>query len=226
MRAGGPNRLLIWLRPFETSLALSNVVMQPEPPDLETMDDLALTQRCAQGDAAAQHVFFDRTRLQIHRTLYRVLGSNQHMEDLLQETFIEAFRSLHAFRGDAALTTWVDTVAARVVYRYLAKRRREPLPLMAADEPRAAAGDAERQLDARNAVRHLYLMLDRVEPMYRIAYTLHVIDGRSLQEVARISGCSVMAVKNRIWRARRLVQARAERDPLLRDFIAAWRTAP
>ena len=193
---------------------------------MHAMDDVALTQRCAAGDADAQHVFFERTRQQIHRTMYRVLGSNRYIEDLLQETFIEVFRSLHNFRGDAALTTWVDTVAARVVYRYLAKRRRDALSLSTADEPLVAAVDAERQLDARTALRHLYLMLDRVEPMYRIAYTLHVIDGRPLQEVARISGCSVMAIKNRIWRARRLVQARAERDPVLRDFIAEWSTAP
>lgn len=202
------------------------LLMDLGPPDPKTLDDVALTERCARGDAAAQHAFFERTRLQVHRTLFRVLGSNQHMEDLLQETFIETFRSLHAFRGEASLATWVDTIAARVVYRYLAKRRREALPLGAADELAGPSCDAERQLDARNALRHLYAMLDRVEPSYRIAYTLHVIDGRPLQEVARITGSSVMAIKNRIWRARRMVQARAERDPVLRDFVTAWRTAP
>jgi RNA polymerase sigma-70 factor, ECF subfamily len=200
--------------------------MEPEAPEQQPLDDVTLAERCARGDAAAQHTFFERTRVQTHRTLFRVLGSNQHMEDLLQETFIEAFRSLHAFRGDASLATWVDTIAVRVVYRHLSKRRREALPLTAADELRATPGDAERQLDARNAVRQLYAMLDRIEPIYRIAYNLHVIDGRPLQEVAQVTGSTVMAVKNRVWRARRMVQARAERDPVLRDFVTSWRTVP
>ncbi|MET0387577.1 MAG: sigma-70 family RNA polymerase sigma factor [Polyangiales bacterium] len=194
----------------------------PEP----ALDELSLAQRCAAGDLTAQHLFFERERHQVHRTLYRVLGSNQHMEDLLQETFIEVFGSLQHFRGESSLHTWVDTIAARVVYRHLARRRQQLAPLSAADEVRANGGDLERQTDARHALRQLYGLLDRLEPKYRVAYTLHVIDGRPLKEIAAMTHCSVMAVKNRIWRARQWVHERAARDPVLRELVAAGRATP
>ena len=81
---------------------------------LDSIDDLTLARRCASGDAAAQRAFYERERLQVHRTLYRVMGGNSHMEDLIQETFIEAFGAIASFRGGSTLHTWIDTIAARV----------------------------------------------------------------------------------------------------------------
>jgi RNA polymerase sigma-70 factor (ECF subfamily) len=196
--------------------------LQPRVP-LSSPDDLRLAERCAAGDPGAQRMFFERERAQVHRTLYRVLGSNRSMDDLIQETFIEAFAAIGAFRGESTLHTWIDTIAARVVYRHLRRRPPAAAPLSASEEA-ATSEDPERGADARQALRQLYAMLDRIEPKYRIAYTLHVIDGRSLREVAQVARCSVMAVKNRVWRARQLVHARAERDPLLREFVIASRS--
>lgn len=190
------------------------------------LDDLALAERCAAGDEAAQRVFFERESGQVHRTLYRVLGSNRQMEDLIQETFIEAFAALGSFRGVSSLHTWIDTIAARVVYRHLARRTRAAASLAVVSDEPAPGADPERQASARQALRRLYAMLDGIAPKYRIAYTLHVIDGRPLREVAAVCRCSVMAVKNRIWRARQLVHSRAERDPVLREFMPAWRPVP
>jgi len=210
-------------RPTWTGFALSRMHLQPVRAPL---DDMALAQRCAAGDEAAQRLFFERESVQVHRTLYRVLGSNRQMEDLIQETFIEAYNAIGSFRGASSLHTWIDTIAARVVYRHLARKALPTAPLTALAQEPAPSTDPERQLGARRALHQLYAMLDGIEPKYRIAYTLHVIDGRPLQEVAQVSRCTVMAVKNRIWRARRLVQARAERDPVLREFITALRPTP
>lgn len=174
----------------------------------------------------AQLELFERTRHQVHRTLYRVLGSNQQMEDLVQEAFIEAFRSIGSFRGESTLRTWVDTIAARVVYRHLSRRKLAPAPESELNAARGCDGELERHTDARVALRRLYGILDRVEPKYRIAFTLHVIDGRPLKEIAHIAGCSVMAVKNRIWRARQLVHKHALREPALRDFVTDLRQDP
>lgn len=199
--------------------------MHGSPQATRDLDDLALTRRCADGDAAAQRELFERTRQQVHRTLYRVLGSNRYMEDLVQEAYVEAFRSIGTFRGDSTLRTWIDTIAARVVYRHLARRQLAPT----GDDDLLAApgcdGALERHTDARIALRQLYAILDRVDAKYRIAFTLHVIDGRPLKEVASIAGCSLMAIKNRIWRARRMIDKQAAREPALRDFVADLRPA-
>ena len=185
----------------------------------ERAEELELAQRCSAGDREAQREFFLRQRAQVHRTLYRVLGTNRQVEDLIQETFIAAFGALPSFRGESSLATWVDTIAARVIYRHLARRAPPPPHLQALHTPQADIPDPERELLAREALRRLYSVLDRIEPAHRIAYTLHVIDGRPMKEVARITRTTRMAVKNRVWRARRSLHARALRDPLLSELV-------
>jgi RNA polymerase sigma-70 factor, ECF subfamily len=189
-------------------------------------DELELAQRCASGDRAAQRAFFEQTRAQVHRTLFRVLGSNRQVEDLIQETFIAAFGALASFRGESSLNTWIDTIAARVVYRHLARREPRPEHLQVLAALPAGSADPEREAQLREAVRRLYAVLDRIDAKHRIAYTLHVVDGRPIKEVARITRSSSLAVKNRVWRARRSVHARAVRDPLLSEFLLHLKAAP
>ncbi len=182
-------------------------------------DELDLARRCAAGDPAAQRRLFHEQRIQVHRTLFRVLGSNRHMEDLIQDTFVAAFGSIASFRGESSLNTWIDTIAARVCYRYLSRREPRTAHLQAVADMPALSSDPERQAGTREALRRLYHVLDRIDPKYRIAYTLHVIDGRPVKEVARVTQSTVIAVKNRVWRARQMVEERARRDPLLVELL-------
>ena len=78
------------------------------------VDEPALAARAAAGDRDAQREVFASQRALVHRTLYRILGSNRDMEDVVQDTFIEVFRGLHRFRGDSSLGRWCSTIAARV----------------------------------------------------------------------------------------------------------------
>ena len=158
----------------------------PAPAPISTpAAELELARRCAAGDRAAQHTFFMQQRAQVHRTLFRVLGSNRQIEDLIQDTFIAAFRSLASF-GESSLNTWVDTIATRMVYRHLARREPRPQHLQAI-AMLTSPPDPERQASAREALRRLYAVLDKIEPKQRIAYTLHVIDGRPIKQVAQIT---------------------------------------
>jgi RNA polymerase sigma-70 factor (ECF subfamily) len=190
-----------------------------EPQAATDRDAVELLSRAAAGDRDAQLQLFERQKLQVHRTLYRIMGGNREMDDLAQDAFVEVFRSLVTFRGESSLETWIDTITVRVAFRHLSRRapRPEHLSVVAGDE---TAADPERAVQARHAMRRLYAILDRLEPKYRIAYALHVIDGRSLREVARVTGVSLVAAKNRVWRARRMVNERARRDPYLAELIA------
>ena len=75
------------------------------------------------------------------------------------------------------------------------------------------------QLEARHGLRRVYQILDRMDPRLRIAFSLHVIDGRSMREIAELMSASVVATKTRVWRARRELAKRAKRDPLLLPFL-------
>jgi len=182
-------------------------------------EDYSLAARCAAGDRAAQRRLFHAHRGRVHAILYRILGSNREMEDLVQEAFMEIFRSLGSFRGEAKLGTWIDRVTTRVAYAYF--KRRRPATVHLASVPDMAADDpsAERRVLAREAARRLYAILDRLEPTQRIAFALHAIDGRSLREVAEIMDASLVATKSRVWRARREVHRRARSDAVLCAFL-------
>lgn len=186
----------------------------------EAQDDLDLARRCARGDAAAQRQLFHDQRVRVHRTLYRILGSNTDMEDLVQDVFLEVFRSLDRFRGEARLSTWIARITTRVAMHFIGRRKPAAQSLDAMSvEARAEGPSAERIALAREAAERLYRALDRVEPAHRVAFALHVIEGLPLREVADMTESSLVATKSRVWRARREIERRARRDPLLAAFV-------
>src|ERR1043165_2753753 len=85
--------------------------------------DLGLARRAAAGDRGAQHELFLEQRANVHRALFRILGSNREIEDLLQDAFIEIFRAVHTFRGDSSLGRWCQTIAVRIAYLAIARRK-------------------------------------------------------------------------------------------------------
>src|SRR5580765_7088855 len=105
------------------------------------VEDVLLVDRCLTGEPAATRELFRRHQRRVHASLYRVLGTNRDMDDLLQDAFLQVFQSLRGWRAEASLATWVDRVAVRCAYRYLSKRgRRVPTdPLEDDAEPAALA---------------------------------------------------------------------------------------
>jgi RNA polymerase sigma factor (sigma-70 family) len=194
-------------------------VSRPALHVLRTSDDSEIVRRCVAGDRVAQRALFEREKRRVHATLFRILGSNQHVDDLMQDVFVAVFRSLHAFRGEASLATWIDRCAVRAAFGHI--RRRRPLhhlelvaETIAADDP-----SAERRALDREAVRRLYATLERLEPKQRLAFTLCVIDDRSIPEAADLMNATVVATKARLWRARRHVQKCAKADPVLAGYL-------
>jgi RNA polymerase sigma-70 factor (ECF subfamily) len=162
---------------------------------------------------------FERERARVHRLLYRVVGSNVYMDDLLQDAFLEVFRSLHSFRGDSSLRTWIDRCAVRVAYAHFRRKARLP-SLEPVQEVSSEAPSPEERTSRREAVRHLYAELERLEPRQRMAFVLFTMEGRSLREIAEITDSTIATVKIRTWRARRNLESRARKDPLLSEFLA------
>jgi RNA polymerase sigma-70 factor (ECF subfamily) len=182
-------------------------------------EEADLVARATAGDAGAQRALFERERSRVHGLLYRVVGTNAHMDDLIQDTFLEVFRSLGSFRGESSLRTWIDRCAVRVAYAYFRRKARTP-PLEAVQDFGADAPSAEERTSLREAVRRLYAELDRLEPRQRMAFSLFAIENRSLREVADVMESSLATAKIRVWRARRALERRAKKDVLLSEFLA------
>jgi RNA polymerase sigma-70 factor, ECF subfamily len=182
--------------------------------------DVALARRAAAGDRSAQRELFHAQKHAVHHTLFRILGSNREIEDLLQDAFLEIFLTLGSFRGDSSLGTWCRTIATRIAYLAIARRKPPTVELaLVEDVVSNEAPGADRIAHAREAARRLYAALDRIDAKQRVAFALFTVDGLSLTEVAELTESSRVAIKTRIWRARHELFKRAANDPVLRGYL-------
>jgi RNA polymerase sigma-70 factor (ECF subfamily) len=175
-----------------------------------------LVARCQSGDKDALGEFYRTFRAEVARNLHRMLGPGRgDLEDVLQEVFIEVFRSIPRFRGDAKISTWLYRVCVNVALQRLRKRKRR------AEVPAEVAGESvsdetpERGLDNRRRLDAVYRILDELAPKKRVVFILHEIEGREPKEIAGIVGAPVLTVRTRLHYARKEFYARAAVDARL-----------
>ena len=190
---------------------MDEVHLVKSAPSSEPSDE-EIVARCLSNDKAAQRMLFARERRRVHATLYRILGSNTHMEDLAQEAFLQIFRSLKTWRGEAKLSTWIDRCTVRVAYAHLSQKKKRGPTLELVAEPATKASSVEDRALAREATRQLYKLLDALTASKRIAFVLHVVEGRPVAEVASVMGATEIATKVRVFRARRDIERRAKAE--------------
>jgi RNA polymerase sigma-70 factor, ECF subfamily len=188
-------------------------------------DQIAEYVRRAQaGDHEGYRELFRLHVRRVHRLVYRLAGPGHDIEDLVQGVFVEAFRALPGFRGDAAFYTWLARIAIRMTLRHCRKLRLRTLPLDEAIDG-VAAVSLESDSDARRALASLDRILDSLSDKRRAAFVLQVLEGHSLQEVALLLDATVAAVKVRIHDARVEIERQARRDPYLVHYLR-WETTP
>ena len=176
--------------------------------------DEELLRRCARGDAAAYRELVGRVEKPLINFLLRFVGEPHVAEDLFQETFVRVVRSLHDFRPQASLTTWIYTIARNLALDWLkSKRRHREQALDAAtageggrliyfkDLLHAAAPGPGTRAEAGEEERRLTEAIGRLSPAKREAVTLRIFAGLPYAEVARITGAPVGTVKFRIHEA-------------------------
>jgi RNA polymerase sigma-70 factor, ECF subfamily len=137
----------------------------------------------------------------VHRIMGRV---DAELDDIVQETFLDAFESLSRIEDPAAIRAWLVTVAVRRTRRILARRRRRALfAFWAADFAPRASDPRDRQ-----PVDELYDALGRIPEDLRIPWVLHRVEQMSLPETAVACEVSLATVKRRIADAEERLERR------------------
>ena len=190
----------------------------------KALDEGELTSRAASGDYRA---FEDLVRLhhdRVYRLAWSMLGSASDAEEVVQDTFLQVFRSLPRFRGRSAFATWLYRIATNAALMKLRSRRRRPL-VSVEDRPGAweAGGTrwieppgvwsrtpAERLLD-RELGAHIRAAIDKLPEQHRTVLLLRDVEGLSTQDVADVLGLTVPTVKTRLHRARLFLRDELER---------------
>lgn len=166
----------------------------------------ALALAAGRGDRAALSQFIEATQRDVWRTI-AYLSDPASAEDLTQETYLRAMKSLPRFGGRSTAKTWLLSIARRVVVDQIRYNSSRPRPAYVVDLDDVLAGSRiENMVEIR-------ILLDGLEPERREALVLTQVLGMSYAEAAEVAGCPIGTIRSRVARAREdLVRATAEDD--------------
>jgi RNA polymerase sigma-70 factor (ECF subfamily) len=204
------------------------IVPAMAPPSL---DDSELLLALRASDPTAATALHDRVRPQVDRTVRRLLGaSDVDREDVAQLAMIELVTTIDRYRADCSLDTWTSTIAARVVYKHIRRRKTERRIFGALDADLLAATRSTsrpgREATLRGATRRVLAHLDAMDESKAWAFVLHDVYGYDLREIAEITDVSVTAAQTRLVRGRREVHERIAGDPDLANMLESTEAEP
>jgi RNA polymerase sigma-70 factor (ECF subfamily) len=197
----------------ETTGNLTVVAITPTPGNREIDHELVL--RAQRGDKRAFGLLVDKYQRKLARLLSRMIRDQSEIEDVVQESFIKAYRALPNFRGDSAFYTWLYRIGINTAKNYLVSVGRRPTvstDIEIEDAENFDSGDELRTTETPESTmmtkQIAQTVNDTVESLpeeLRTAITLREIEGLSYEEIATIMGCPIGTVRSRIFRARETI---------------------
>ena len=160
-----------------------------------------LVSRCQAGDVGAFETLYRQHAARIYSLACRMAGSPEDGEDLLQEIFLQVYRKLGSFKGDAAIGTWLYRLALNHCLDYVRSRQArmnkltETLDAESSFEPTARRDTPIARLDLERA-------LERLPDGCREAFVLHDVEGFDHKEVGRLLGIAEGTSKSQVFKAR------------------------
>ena len=190
----------------ESDAAMENVLEQ-KPRGRITKVEGALVERASAGDQAAFDELVRRHFARVYGLLFRLVGNHEDAEDLAQESFVRAHRSLALFRGQSSFATWVWRIALHLAQDHHRRRGVGPVvgPLEGDEFVRAGArthGPSE-EVAGRELKAGLERALERLPERLRSALVLRVFEGLEYEQVARITGVTQQTARTHVMKARR-----------------------
>lgn len=179
---------------------------------VEELSDRALVSAVAEGDQAALGALFDRFHRDVHRFAARLTHNNDNdLDDLVQTTFLEAYRSAPRFRGDSAVKTWLFGIAVNLVRHQARKeiRRRAVASdlIVAPESPQLTPGEA---ITIEQQRRMLAIAVEQLSPALKEVYVLCVIEEVPGKDAAAALGIREASLWRRLTDARNALRATIE----------------
>jgi len=191
---------------------------------MELSDTVAVAQAQA-GDSGAFRVLVERHSRNLFRLAFRMTGQQEDAEDVVQETFLRAYKQLAKFDGRASFGTWLYRIAANCSLDLIRARKRrneqqEAAPEDARDETQSlpdAAPAPDRLALSSEVGRQVAAVLDGLSEMERTAFVLRHYEGMCIDEIGRALGVQPNAAKHSIFRA--VQKLRRALEPLVSSAV-------
>lgn len=176
-----------------------------------------LIERARSGDAAAFQQIYEQHHRFVLRFLYAMVGEAGLAEELTQETFVQAFTSIGKMRSEARISTWLGGIAKNVASNSFRSRRREnrnleidKLPFKESSQ-NSRSPDAELlNLELQDVIRDA---LGKLSEDKRLVFVLKILQQKSYEEIAEITGSAIPKLKTDLFRAK------AEMRALIRPYL-------
>lgn len=180
-----------------------------------TKDTSILIKQAIEGDENAYKDLLDSYRGAIFNLLYKMVRNREETEDLVQEAFMKAFRSLPSFNEEYAFSTWLYKIAINNCIDHMRKKR---LKTFSMNKPvKAKDGEVDREFPDNSMLPDKGILneerasileqaIDDLPENYRIAIVLRHSEERSYEEIAEILDIPLGTVKARIFRAREMLK--------------------
>jgi RNA polymerase sigma-70 factor (ECF subfamily) len=182
--------------------------------------DAATVALARDGDSEAFRALVERHSRAVYRVAHRMTGSSHDAEDVVQETFLKAYRQLGRFESRANFSTWLHRIAVNCSIDLIRSRpRRESghdgsdLDQLGADDRVQAGPSPERLMLSTEVQDRVASAMSSLSAMERAAFTLRHFDGQSIDEISRALGLKANATKHSIFRA--VKKMRAALEPLI-----------
>ena len=194
--------------------------------------DAAAVALARDGDSEAFHSLVDRHSRAVYRLAYRMTGSPQDAEDVVQETFLRAYKQLGRFESRANFGTWLHRIAVNCSIDLIRSRPHREAAHDAPDLEQFSAGaepgdssrvSPERLMLSTEVQERISSAMSGLSSMERAAFTLRHFEGRSIEEISQSLGLKTNATKHSIFRAVR--KMRLALEPLV-DFGGPGAAAP
>jgi RNA polymerase sigma-70 factor (ECF subfamily) len=174
--------------------------------------DSVAVARVLRGEGDAYRMLVERHSRFLFRVAFRITGNVPDAEDVVQEAFLRAFRSLHLYDSRATFSTWVHRIAANCALDMVRKRNRRMESVITdggEDEPKReiltqipATGPGTDRVVYSSQVRdHVQTAMEELSPLERSAFVLRHFEGNSIDEISTTLSVSENAAKQSIFRA-------------------------
>jgi RNA polymerase sigma-70 factor (ECF subfamily) len=159
-----------------------------------------LLEQAAKGDSEAFSKLFLTYKTLVYRVVYRLLRIQEDVDDAVQQTFIEVFKSLPGYEGKSKFTTWLYRIAVNVSIQHLRKRRSDTISDF---DPEILPSESKKDnLEQMELHKQIETALDAIPIKKRVVVVLHDIEERTMEEIAAILNIPLGTVKSRLFHGR------------------------
>ena len=189
------------------------VMRKPDP-------DLDLVERARRGDTRAFDELVGKYTQKLYGLVYHMTSNREDTNDILQDVFAKAYRSIKRFRGKSSFYTWIYSIATNMTLNFLKKRnRRRTMSLDDVDLSiendqdfieATSKSDPVREANISELQERLNMAMQQLSVDHRAVVTMFDIQGMPHSEISKILGVSEGTVRSRLFYAHRLLQSHLE----------------